>query len=415
MATEYKAQNPPVVLREHQYSGPFPLTISERKVLRELVPEVALIEGGDAGGMFQINPGNAVGAVQIGDRRFELRPKMDIDRLFFLLSYSMNPKHWKESSFRFEHREDIFEAVVQGFAYQLEMALRQGQLSGYTEMEEAIQTVRGRIRFNDHIRDRHGLIPPIECRFDEFTQDIELNRQIKSAIVRLGRIRVRDEDTRRRIRVLEAAFSNVSYMSYDPARLLPEVSFNKLNEHFRPSLEFARLILQSRSLGARSGGVYGEAFLLDLSEVFENFVVKSLRESLGLSDRSFPQQCRGRNLYLDHSQELKLRPDISWWDGGSCVFVGDVKYKRTSPAGRALHPDMYQLLAYMTATDLPSGTLIYAKGEAPQKIYGLLGTNKSVEVRTMDLSVKPALVLEQVQQIGETIVASRSDLLGAEK
>ena len=59
-----------------------------------------------------------------------------------------------------------------------------------------------------------------------------------------------------------------------------------------------------------------------------------------------------RDIYLDIDQRVRLRPDLSWWTRGRCEFVGDVKYKRTV-AGKVLHPDLYQLLAYTIATDLP--------------------------------------------------------------
>ena len=62
------------------------------------------------------------------------------------------------------------------------------------------------------------------------------------------------------------------------------------------------------------------------------------------------------------------------------LFVGDAKYKRI--AGQqfcAPNADLYQLLAYATALDLPGGLLIYAQGEADTAAYctrfGTLASN----------------------------------------
>jgi 5-methylcytosine-specific restriction enzyme subunit McrC len=66
--------------------------------------------------------------------------------------------------------------------------------------------------------------------------------------------------------------------------------------------------------------------------------------------------------YLDREPNLSLEPDISWWERGACVFIGDIKYKRVNIAG-IRHPDLCQLLAYVTAAGLRSGLLIYAAGE----------------------------------------------------
>ena len=100
-----------------------------------------------------------------------------------------------------------------------------------------------------------------------------------------------------------------------------------------------------------------------MNRVFEDFVVVALREQLRLSDREFVQGARHRSLWLDRGRRVRLKPDLSWWDAGRCVFVGDVKYKRVQVA-EIEHPDIYQLLAYSIATNLPGGMLIYAAGEA---------------------------------------------------
>jgi 5-methylcytosine-specific restriction enzyme subunit McrC len=319
----------------------------------------------------------------------------------------MDPKHWRQQGFDYEEDRDLYEAIVPGFAFQLEKALRQGPLVGYRREEEALQTVRGRIRFDDQLRYRFGLIPPIECRYEEFSEDIELNRQLKAALDRLSRIRLRSTHTKRRLRTLRAAFGNVSSILYDP-RQIPEVQFNRLNDHFRRPTEFARLILRARSLDIRAGAVSGAAMVLDMSGVFEDFVVKALREALGLSGRAFPQQSKGRSLYLAEDHHLRLKPDLSWWQGNRCVFVGDAKYKKTPEAGGVRHPDMYQLLAYATATELPTGMLIYAAGETEERVFDVANTDKKLEVRTLDLDQHPDHVLTQVASLASRIQEMRS-------
>ena len=55
-------------------------------------------------------------------------------------------------------------------------AFGRGLLRGYLTEEEALHTVRGRIRFDEQIRRRYGIPLPVELRFDEFTEDILANR-----------------------------------------------------------------------------------------------------------------------------------------------------------------------------------------------------------------------------------------------
>ena len=44
---------------------------------------------------------------------------------------------------------------------------------------------------------------------------------------------------------------------------------------------------------------------------------------------------------------------------GRTRFVADIKYKLTDDSAGGSNADLYQLLAYTTALDLPEGMLIY--------------------------------------------------------
>ena len=75
-------------------------------------------------------------------------------------------------------------------------AFSRGLLHGYQRREEALHTVRGRIRFNEQIRRRFGIPLPVEVRYDEFTDDILENRLVKAAAMWLGTMRLRSRRMR---------------------------------------------------------------------------------------------------------------------------------------------------------------------------------------------------------------------------
>lgn len=398
----------PIVVSENEDSVPVSLSVAERDALERLASEIAVKPVEGSSGAYRLNPGNTVGAIQLNGLRFELRPKLPVRRLLFMLGYAMSPGHWRTEGFDFAEEDDLVEAIVPGFAFQVEEALRHGSLQGYREEEDALQTVRGRIRFSDHIRSRFGFVPPIECRFDEFSDDIEINRLLKAAIERLGAIRLRSADSKRRLRTLQPYFANVSRVVYDPLRV-PEIGYDRRTERFRGAVELARLILATRSFDSAAGGIAGAAFLLNLAPVFENFVLIALRESLGLRERSFPRQARGRPLTLDRAGKLKLKPDLSWWEGERCRFVGDVKYKKTRGIAGVAHPDVYQLLAYTTATARRRGLLVYAAGEEPTGTHLIRGADKEIDVRALDLDMEPDGVLAQIDDIAAVVRAQAED------
>ena len=262
--------------------------------------------------------------------------------------------------------------------------------------------MRGRIRFDDQIRYRYAIAPPIEVRYDEFTEDIEVNRLVKAAIRRLGMLRIRSETLRQSLRDFDGTLSRVSSVEYD-SRNLPDISWTRLNEHYRPAVELAKLILRATSFELRHGEVRSTTFLVNMNVVFEDFVLVALRESLGLSEQTLP---KGALLHLDTVEEVRMEPDISWWEGRDCVFVGDVKYKRLE-AEAVKNADLYQLLSYTIASDLPEGLLVYAAGERDPGTHEVVHVGKELTIVTMDLDGKPEDSLGQIDRIAERIRGMR--------
>ena len=100
--------------------------------------------------------------------------------------------------------------------------------------------------------------------------------------------------------------------------------------------------------------------------------------------------------------DVQIEPDLTWWHGNECVFVGDAKYKRIRYEG-VTNADLYQLLAYVTALDLPGGLLVYAQGEATQRDYVVRHSGKRLEVVSLDLSGTLEEVLARVAMLAARI------------
>ncbi len=102
-----------------------------------------------------------------------------------------------------------------------------------------------------------------------------------------------------------------------------------------------------------------------------------------------------------------MEPDLSWWESGVCTFVGDAKYKRID--GSVPNADLYQLLAYATALDLPGGLLIYAKGEREPATYTARHSGKRLEVAALDLSGTLDDVLDRVGEVADKVRRLRDE------
>ena len=239
-----------LTLKEYKPEYGVELSVEERDFLRESKVDVAPTQGAE--GCYDLTPGSWIGALSVGSLAVEIQPKIRLDRVMFLISYALDPEKWRETGFDFDIEDSLVEAVVPGFVSQVRRAFRRGVLQGYRVEEDAIATVRGRIRFDDQIRHRFGIAPPVEVRYDEFTEDIDPNRLIKSAIRRLRRMRLKSQSTSNLLREFDGALASVSAVEYHRARL-PAITWTPLNSHYRPAVELAKLILKWCSFELRHG------------------------------------------------------------------------------------------------------------------------------------------------------------------
>ena len=391
-----------VDLREFKRSDPLPLSVAERDALLAR-PDLGLtVEPvASVADRYTLTPGSTVGAVEIDGLSLRIAPKIGIPQLLSLACYAIGHVRFEKTEFDFHEQWALPDAVALAFGTAARRALSRGLLHGYRTAEDALQAVRGRIRFDDQLRRRFGVALPVEVRYDEFTDDILLNRLVKAAAHRLGRMRLRSRQTRGAVAWVAESLAGVSLVAF-PHRAVPEIRFDRLNQHYRNVAALARLILRHGAFEADRGQVRASGFLMDMNRVFQEFVTVALREKLGVSERVFGERRIGS---LDEEGGVQLKPDLTWRDGSRCTFVGDVKYKRID-AGIP-NADLYQLLAYATAVDLPGGLLIYAKGEREPATHTVRHSGKRLEVAALDLSGNLDDTLARVGDLARRVRALR--------
>jgi 5-methylcytosine-specific restriction enzyme subunit McrC len=287
----------------------------------------------------------------------------------------------------------VVAAVALAFLHHAEAALATGLLQGYVTQDDALTTLRGRLREADQLRRHFGLPVPVEVRVDDFTPDILENRLLKAAGQRLLRRRDLPPLARRGLRRLAYRLSSVSQL---PATgMAPSVRFTRLNQRYRPAIRLAELILTSRSLDIQVGAHSGIAFLFDMNKVFEDFVSAALQAGGPVQG-----QWRGS---LDEEARVPIRPDLTWWAGQECRAVADVKYKLAS--GGTPNSDIYQMLAYCTALGVPRGYLICAAGEEQPSSYIIRNAGIEIIVKPLDLATESTRLLEEAENLRRAIEA----------
>ena len=351
-------------------------------------------------GIWIIKAHQYVGTLVVDDIRILIRPKINIKNLFLMLEVGLPDHAWQKGIFDYDKHNNLLSAVVSFFARTVESALARGLFHSYLERNEDLKTIRGRIDFGRQLA-RAGLPLPVACRYVEFTADVAENRYLKAAIRRSLRVAGAQIADRRRLMNHLVAMEEVSDA---PVRgdALDRITFTRLNEHYRPALQLARLLLDNLTLVDQVGGTSAACFMVDMNDLFERFITERLRRAL-----------QGRLAvesqvwtHLDEGKQVGMRPDLVFRRPGSglTVYVGDIKYKLTKEA-QGYNADYYQLFAYTTALDLPEGVLIYCRAPdgRPASEVTVRHAGKKLFVRAVDLTGCACKVAKELECLADWI------------
>ena len=392
-------------LTEYKESGPHPLSVDERDAISGVIEGLTITPAVGESDEYKLRPGSHVGAVEIGGLSVLIEPKIGIPQLLSLACYAMGAYRLQERRlFDFEERVSLPDALALALGAAARRAFSRGLLHNYVAVEEAIHTVRGRIRFDEQMRRRFGMPLPVEVRYDEFTDDVIANQLVKAAARRLSLMPLHSGQARRNLGWIAGTLENVSFVEFSPNNV-PEFHADRLNEHYGDVVALSRLILRHGSFESGRGEVRASGFMMDMNVVFQEFVTVALREALEVSSIAFGERSIST---LDEAGSVKLRPDLVWREGSKCLFVGDAKYKKIE-IQHAPNADLYQLLAYVAALDLPGGMLIYAEGEDEPTVHTVRHSGKRLEVAALDLNQSLKAVLCDVGKVAQRIKALRDE------
>ena len=395
-------------LQEYRYSEPLRLSVTERDALQEALPSLTIRAVPGQSDCYWLQPEAVIGALELGDLSVVVRPKLDISRVIFLASYAMGAFKSRVEMFGFESAPSLVEALALALASAARRAFARGLLHGYQAEQEALTTVRGRIEMAEQLRRRFNDLLPVEVRYDEYTDDILANQLVKAAADLLRRMRLDDPRSRDGLRWTGATLAGVTSARFSP-REVPEVAFDRLNDHYREVVTLSRLVLRHQTLELQRGKTRAAGFLINMNDVFQGFVTRALRESLGASERTFCSDDQlPQPIYLDIAKRVRLKPDLTWWDGPICTFVGDAKYKRIHHRS-VPNADLYQILAYATALDLPGGLLVYAKGETVPTDHEVRYSGKHLTITTIDLAGPIEEILATIDRLALSVRSLRDE------
>ena len=385
-----------ISLNEYQ---PRTEALSERELGRVLTTKLIDVDP-RPDGLHDLRAGSTVGTVVFPDLRLLIRPKVGLSNVFFLLSYGAGVIKWRDESFPYE-TGDFFDAIAWLMEAEVRHAARSGLVRDYREREEALATLRGRIDIGAQIRQRQGQPIPLHCRYQEYGEDIELNRVLKAGLRRLLRVPSLDRQVALELRHHHRLFAAVEDLDYLPSAV-PQLTFSRLNEMWQPAARLAQLVLQADSVRDATGSVEAISFTVNMNQLFERFVERVVQEECLANGWELEAQGRRRL-----TGSVTMAPDLIVRRSELDCAVGDAKYKRLDPTGWP-HADLYQLLAYCVALRLRQGLLIYADADEPRS-ETVREAGITMNIVGVDLAAPPREVLAATRQAARQLIRQAED------
>lgn len=362
-------------------------------------------------GWFSVRAENVVGTVVLPGLTLLIRPKFDLRNVFFLLGYAAPGRIRWDPSGRFPYLpdDDLFSAIARLLEHEARWALRRGIVRDYRWREEPLPTLRGRIDVARQVARHPGMQFPLECRFEEFTEDTELFRVIKAAHKRSLRLPRLARQTVIGLQNNLRALADVEDADYSPASV-PRLRFTRLNQGWESAARLAELILRHDSVRDRLGKRLAISFKVDMNKAFEDFIQAVVAERVAGSGWTFEAQAP-RSLTVN----VPIAPDLVIRGGSTDRAVGDAKYKRLAEGGHK-NADLYQLISYMLALGVRRGLLIYGEALKPRReeIWTEHGP-LHVDIFGVDLAGTPNDVLRRARTAADQLIwqAGQSAALSA--
>lgn len=311
---------------------------------------------------YEITPLNIVGALTLpSGQSIVIKPKLPLPNIFRMLSYVGELYKPLDHDVYYENDEDLFDILGKIFAQEMGRILRAGLRQNYSQHNESLSTLRGRIDFTQSLTILHS--NHISCRYSKLSLNTPLNRAIvKAAEVLLLSNSIKG-DTKRQVRSclshipLDVVGRNFTFSEFK------NISLDRSTQYYQRIIYLSRLIIANASYRDDAGENRFAGFLLDVSRLFEKYVARALETENGRWDFRVISQ---NSTKLDVEQELTCRPDLTFVGQNGICYVADTKYKDFSDL-RFINEDVYQMITYLLHHRCTEGFLIYPVFD-PQKV-----------------------------------------------
>lgn len=366
----------------------------------------------DRKGLVLLRTTSYVGVIDVSDQlAIEISPKIyhknddiNIQNLFFMLSYSgMYDLTSTISASLRRFNGSFFEALIAIFANELLDKVKNSLHYEYVLQQKDRNYLHGKLLTTQHIKRNSNASVNFYTQKDEFISDNPLNQTFKFVTQGLYQL-TKNNDNRRKLRRALMYLDRVS-TKVITKHSVNGIKLNRLNKRFDNLLALSRLFINNQSLIAKSGSFNSWTILIDMNQLFENFVAMAMKRSLVHTHFDIVTQGPVRKFAYNLTEGravFNTRPDISVVERGANnqpLKIVDTKYKKLiadGGKGGVSQTDLYQMFAYSRRYETPDITLIYPSTNHIKPHALELPDKTIVKIRKIDLNRN---IMKDISQI----------------
>ena len=352
-----------------------------------------------------------VGVISTPNCQLEILPKIEVDldndirishrsarrHLVHMLATVENLGHTNERLGRLGFQgETLLETLICLFCDKVYDAIRNGLPRQYVVQDNDYPTLRGRFNVIRQFSINAAYPQRVACEFDVLSNNIPLNRIIRSAVMKLLRMsQLRNNQTR--LRRLGMMYDAVDYASKED---LQEgiVLFDRFTQLWKVPVLFARLFLLNQYQDTSTGSTEGWSFLFDMSMLFEKYIYFRVNQALPYSKMfSYSRDKEGKFLYDGSKEFRRVYPDIVIRMGENVTHIIDTKWKIIKQKNERViqsieESDLYQLMAYCQIYKCKNLIILYPHntriGSNIKEIYSILepASDYKLTIATVDIT-----------------------------
>jgi 5-methylcytosine-specific restriction enzyme subunit McrC len=318
-----------------------------------------------------------VGSFGIGRFCIDVVPKIDrpdigksrtgaMQNLLFMLAAAdllpVSPSSIAQMS---DSGKPLIVALMDHYLRELTQEWSRGRILQYVRIAENRPYLRGKLLFQDQVRENTVHKERFYTASDEFIPDNPVSRLLKAGI-RICEKQRMSEKVSRRAKKLAELFFEVEDVTPQSIQL-DRIRVNRPIARFEPLVNLAKLLLSETSAESLPCGDPAYALMFDMNVVFERFIGLEFKRSLAGSDFLVRLQVFGESLLTrDGKRVFHLKPDIGVLKGSEVLCLLDTKWKsldKTKPNDNVSAADIYQMYAYGKQYAAPLVILVYPRTE----------------------------------------------------